>query len=455
MRRRVFVAVVCVALISAGCGADTGTVAPSAGSPPGSTHSPTPHSASPTPRSGSSTPSPGTTVRSPVAPASSESLVTVAGGSLPVDAATILRRVYTLHGATVERPVTVQILSPETIADRLPPRPQFLRRLGVQTQTTDPAPPTGYVRDRQVVYVSETILDSPAETERVLVHEFAHTLQQRERWDEAVADELDSDVYDESLTIRFLIEGHAVVTERRYAERYEVEWTSPWDRRYRQGGPMERFGAGLYALGADYVQQTVTLQNASAVFTDPPADTTTLLRRIDGRSTETARSDSSTPPSGRQLLETVTVGTNGSRWQRQNSTRVGVYVLRQALSTELNATRSLRATTGWETDVLAAYSNDTAVGYVLAVRWRDREHADRFERAARDALAGPGDHNARVLRPTPRATVLLLGPESFRQRVTISTRTGAAHSPSSRILAAATPTSEVATLPAASNSVGS
>lgn len=429
----------CVVL--AGCGAvgyqpehAVATDSPTAGpgtptvssTPTGATEAPTP-SPSPTPlpteTTPASTPTPGATVTpaengSDGTPGSllgpdevAGSRIEVRGGSLPVNATLVYERTAALLETESEGPRQIQLVTvPSGTADP----PEFYRMFGL-TRTSGNGTVAAFVSEPSTVYVNERIADDPVLVEHVLAHEYVHVVQFRERVVDTLGLVFGGGI-DQSTAERAVVEGSATYVQDRYWQRYQREGVRPSvaiTADHRNATGLSRFGFAPYRFGYAYVNASV----------DSPARLNRVYRSMP-RTTEAVLH----PGRGDALVPLdVHIEDGPGEWNRTVApppTRVGELFLRSVLANELGEERAARAADGWGNDTRVSFADrEGQRGHAWVLRWDDAGNATEFAAAFRawaDARAlatgtdrWQGEWAYALDRPTPRITVVRVGPPGF------------------------------------------
>ena len=428
----VVLALLSVAL--AGCTGTPGGQGTTEGLPPAeSTATPTasePVSSTPTPVSTTPTASdsvPGTTTAESTTPTPTptetppdsnpdEARVEVEGKSLPVDADTVLRRVETLTGTSIEAP-TVEVRTgrlpiPNPVEGETVPEVFGLDGWDPGNGTSGRAiPSVGMVE----IYPQN---GTEAEIEHVLAHEFVHIVQFQSDIDaESLA--LQANSTDGQQAYAAMVEGSAVYVSDRYIDRYLNTSRTQFDimaDAYRQAPPGERFFRSRYLFGARYLRATLdSPRNLSGAFRKAPLETETLIHN---------RSDGPQPP-----LDVSFDGQDDrgdfidqSAW---NDTK-GELVVRNVLRSELPRSRAAPGAAGWGTDRFFTVSDtgESGFGTVWALRWENASEADEFAMAFRayaDRHSPTSEYEYRLARIDSATTVVFAGTPSF---VTTATASG-------------------------------
>lgn len=369
-------------------------------------------------------PAPDTTVPPTETPTTD---VQVIGGDLPFEATAVFERVLTLTGERVEGPV-VYVEPPEEMARSIldSRRSGFRAALGVQSPPRDgdatlqlaAYAPT----DGNAVHVNEEILANEASAEVTVAHEFVHTVQFQNGWQESVwAVDPSFDAggisYDRELTYYLVIEGAATVVENEYRRQFAPSTADGEGLRqaYRNASAHQRLNLARYVIGAEYVgARTDSLRDLADVHRHPPESSEQVLHN-------------STDP-----IEHLTVTTTDTgNWTERSRDRQGELFLRVALRTELNRSTAVDAAHGWGEDRRITFERGNRTGTAWTLHWDDTANATEFETAFErylDAKAtrngsvwSQADGNAtyRVAEPNDETTVVLLGDDAFVRAATV------------------------------------
>jgi len=354
--------------------------------------------------------------------------VQVIGGDLPFDATTVFERVLNLTGERVDGPV-VYVESPAAMERSIldSRRSGFRSALGV-----DPPPRNSSERlrlaayapaDGNAVHVNEAILANGTRAEVTVAHEFVHTVQFRNGWQESVWNvdptfDAGGISYDRRLTYYLVIEGAATYVETRYVRQF-VPGMADGDAlaaAYANASAYERLNLARYHLGAEYVDERVDSPAAlETVHRNPPESAEQVLHN-------------STDP-----IESLTVTTTETGdWTERGRDRQGELFLRVALRTELNRSTAVDAAHGWGDDRRITFERGNRTATAWTLHWDDAENATEFEAAFDRYLAAKATRNGsvweqtdgpatyRVVEATDETTVVLLGDETFVRAATVN-----------------------------------
>ena len=340
---------------------------------------------------------------------SEEYSVPVRGEELPVNPNSTFARVQALVGTDVRpQPVTVIDGSSREADAGYYADHSFFDIMGLEATdySTDGASGVTYA-DGQVRITTRNASD--AEVERVLAHEFTHTVQMRS----GMTDELDSVAYtrrttDYAMTRQALVEGGAVYVTDAYAERFQSDTVRQSARvaaEYERGPAGNRYLWAPYYFGYQYVSAAIdSPDELSSVYENHPETTEQLLHG------ETPEAE---PPAELELGG----GATGD-WYRTEADTKGELVTRIVLRSELAKGISTTAAAGWGNDRVFVYDHasrdETALAWAL--RWDSPDEADEAQ-AAFEAYADRRDDGddvaVRVERVTPETLVVFAGDDGF------------------------------------------
>jgi hypothetical protein len=413
-RLRIVVPIVVVVML-AGCGMGGGgstTTAPQESVTPTPTESAT-STASPTP---ADTSTPTTTAGPTATPEPDRPQVRVVNGSLPVDATDTFYRVRELLAAPDARPRTVEVRDLTERKGFAPAGNVYLSTLGFRNASLAPDEPGGLTYASTGKVYLHPADGTPAEVERVLAHEFAHTIQFRTGmlpW----LDRLDQPrlTTDRILARVMLKEGGAVYVADAYTQRHlnDVETQSAViAERFRSGNATEKLFWGWYHYGERYVDGRIDDPNElSTVYDSHPVTTEQVLHGY------TREEEPATP------LRTNTTGNDA--WTYQLNNTYGEYYLRTALSTELAFDTATRAAAGWGNDRVVQFvgAGETNFSWAWVVEMDNATEADELAKplqtyaSRRDAATRTAFRTIRVSADT---LALVMGPSPFVEAVTVS-----------------------------------
>ena len=353
--------------------------------------------------------------------------ITVQNGTLAVDPGLVFARVGTVAGTNVTPPERVRAFDDESDYGNaslggggLPP---FQEAVGLKTGPVPNASDIGLQFAGQTSALGTVVVyaapNATADDARLVVaHEFVHYIQFKQGRSTQLRQRVGSGTTDGSYVVRSLLEGAAVYTTDAYLERYTDNGTrnSPVYRAIAGAlppGHVARYGNSQYVEGAEYVASRV----------DDPADIPRIYRSPPTTSEQVIHNLSADeePP---VPLEASVEPAEG--WREVGTDRLGEAFVRTTLAVGVPQARADRAAAGWGNDRLYVYRTpDRAdASYVWAFAWDDDAEAAEFERALRAYLDARGERRdsrwtldsgltARVLTPTERSTVLVLGNGSF------------------------------------------
>lgn len=353
--------------------------------------------------------------------------VTVQNGTLAVDPGLVFARVQTVAGTNVSPPERVRAFGNESDYGNaslggggLSP---FQEAVGLKTG------PVSNATDLRLQFAGQTsalgtvvVYTGPNATaddvRLVVAHEFLHYVQFEQGRSAQLRQGVDTSTTDGSYVVRSLLEGPAVYTTDAYLRRYTDNGTqnSPIYRAIAEAlpaGHVGRYGNSQYVEGFEYVASRVEdPADLPEVYDSPPTTSEQVIHN------HTADEE---PPVG---LDASVAPAEG--WQEVGTDRLGEAFVRTTLAVGVPQARADRAAAGWGNDQLYVYRapSQRTASYAWAFAWDDTSEAVEFERALRDYLDARGERRdgrwalgggltARVLAPSDRSTVLLLGTESF------------------------------------------
>lgn len=404
---------VALLLVLAGCGAgpsDGTTTAPSETDAPTATDS---SASTDTPATGQTDTPAAATPSDDGTPDGGETAgegIQVRNGTLPFDANRTFTRVQELIGTDVaSRPVEIRNLSewrqglPRIAANPLNDA------LGFENVSVNWSQPTGATRITGYVYLHPGA-GSPAAAERVLAHEFTHTIQYQANmfpWLDRLRTQRIE--LDQAKTYRALQEGGAVYVADAYTERYlDTESNSAFVRsQYEQGGATYRSALAPYLFGKQYVAHVI----------DSPANLTAVYRRYP-RTTEQLLHNYTRSEEPEAALS-VDASAPSESWEPLGNNTLGEMTVRHSLGTELSPDRAATAAAGWGTDHLTVFQSSGAEsrnGWVWLHRWDNASEADDAFAALEEyevARQADGDRDFRTVRISDETTALVFGTEAF------------------------------------------
>lgn len=346
--------------------------------------------------------------------------VTVTNGTLPVNATRTFRRVERLMGKDVDpRPVEVRNLSEWHNSLPNVGAAPINDALGFQNVSVNWSQPSGLTKVTGYVYVSPGE-GTPQTIERVLAHEFTHTVQFRANmfpW----LDELRTSrvTLDEAKTLRSLQEGGAVYVADAYTKRYlDVQTNSAFVRAHLDDSPTHWSALAPYHFGSQYIAHRIdSPTNLSAVYQHRPHTTEQIMHNY---------SRSEEPPASLSVEPNV----SGSTWRYLANNTLGEMTTRGALNTELSRSRAAAAAAGWGTDELTIFARGTTqpqYGWAWVQRWDNSTEADQAAAAFRTYAHrrnASADYRFRFVRVTDATTALVFGDPAFVTNATVAGTTG-------------------------------
>jgi len=382
--------------------------------PPTPTRTPSPApTATPTSVPPTTTPPTDTATPGPEADGVGESARVPVEGALPVNATSVYRRTERLMGVSDEVP-TVQVEN-RTVDPSLGGPGPVGRALGFG-EATGPVTECGTLGSGSAgggtVQVSTTNLTA-ASVELLLVHEYAHVLQDDVRGYENATRSLDA-------TRGAMLEGSAVYVADAYARRYGLTWEgkTPLELRecfYDRAENRVKLLTGQYYFGGDYFAGRLdSAANLEAVFETPPETAEQLVHGL--------------APSAEPAAPLSVSVTESPDWLADRSRQRGEIFVRTWLSTALSDERVDAAATGWGNDTLVPFGHEgdtAAVAWTL--RWDSATDADEFASAVADlapTLESRRDTAIRQVRVAPDTVVVFAGAASFVANATASGTSG-------------------------------
>jgi hypothetical protein len=335
--------------------------------------------------------------------------VPVEGASLPVDADRTFARVQALVGTDVEpQSVTVREGSSRSSSASYYTSQSFFRIMGLDetNYSTNGASGVTY-RNGEVRLTTREASDG--EIERVLAHEFTHTLQMRSGMTESLnRDSTVTRSTDASLVRQALVEGGAVYVTDVYSERFQsptVHQSDVVTAEYESGPDGNRYLWAPYHFGYRYVAATVdSPDELETAYENHPETTEQLIHN-------------STPAEEPAADLELTAGDTGN-WFRTDSDTKGELVTRIVLRSHLSRAQAAAAASGWGNDRLYVYEHSSGgtEGIAWALRWDDASEADEaqaaFEAYAQQRSESSGT-TVQVERVTTETLVVFAGDEQF------------------------------------------
>jgi len=334
-----------------------------------------------------------------------EYAVPVSGEELPVDADLTFARVQALVGTDVEpQPVTVRSGSARSADASYYERQPFFEIMGLADANFSTAGASGVTYTDGEVQIT-TREAPPAEVERVLAHEFTHTIQMRT----SMTADLDSVGYGErttdySMTRRALVEGGAVYVTDVYAERFQnrtVYQSTVVETEYERGPSGNRYLWAPYHFGYRYVDETIDAPaQLETVYEDFPVTTEQVIHGY-GPDEEPAADLGLTDETG--------------DWYRTDADTKGELVTRIVLRDELSQDRAAEAAAGWGNDRVHVYEHERRDrrGIAWAIRMDDAAEATEAVEAFEAYAARQSAADYRVERTTERTLVVFAGDVAF------------------------------------------
>jgi hypothetical protein len=422
LARQVGIAMLVLALVTAGCQAPTAenpTVDGSA-TPSGGPDGEPPANDSKAPTTNMTTPPPD---------------IAVQNGSLRVDPGVVFQRVQALRGTDVAPPARVRVFETSTqLSNRTGGTsaevPRFYRLAGLDAGPVDSSDlevvKNGYVAASGEVgiYVGEnaTVTDE----RMLLAHEFTHYVQTQNDRRGDLGRAIGITTTESNLLRRAVVEGGAIVTADAYlrahdeSDRLNSEWYPEIQAAY-PAGHVGRLLNGRYVHGHAYLAQRVdSPAGLPAVYENPPQTTEQLLHGV---------APEAEPPTPLSVD-----AQSGEEWLPAGTDQFGELFLRYALEGGIGPDRAARAAEGWGNDTLVYYRSTerSATGYVWVLDWDDTENNSEFRAAMNDALDARGTRtdgawaltdasgSARIVDIDEETTAVVFGPAKFVERATLS-----------------------------------
>jgi hypothetical protein len=353
--------------------------------------------------------------------------VTVVNGTLAVDPGLVFARVQTVAGTNVTPPERIRVFGNESDYGNaslggggLPP---FQEAVGLETGPVPNASDVGLQFAGQtsalgtvVVYAGPNATTD--DVRLVVAHEFVHYVQFKQGRSAQLRQRVDTSTTDGSYVVRSLLEGPAVYTTDAYLERYTDNGTqnSPVYRAIAEAlppGHVGRYGNSQYVEGFEYVASRVDdPADIPRVYESPPTTSEQVIHNLTADEEPPVALDAAVEPAG--------------GWREVGTDRLGEAFVRTTLAVGVTQERADRAAAGWGNDRLYVYRTpgQRTASYAWTFAWDDAGEAAEFERALRAYLDARGERragqwaiddglSARVLAPSERSTVLLLGNDSF------------------------------------------
>ena len=248
----------------------------------------------------------------------------------------------------------------------------------LQLYSSRPVPLTGYAaagmaRATNVDVANESAYERIANDsfDVLLVHEFAHTLQEQH-------DVIDrgrlTETTDADLADAMLSEGDATLTAYRYWQRYDAAGGNPLVLRNTTTS-RGHWTLGFYDktryYGAKYLQ-TVPEDRWNAHVRHPPDTTAEVMH----------------PNATWDLPGPAVTAPAPDDWQADRRNRVGELTIRYALRTnDIPYQRAAAASTGWWNDSMRTYDRPNGVAASWSTRWANASDAREFASAWRTMLS--------------------------------------------------------------------
>jgi hypothetical protein len=353
--------------------------------------------------------------------------ITVQSGTLAVDPGLVFSRVQAVAGTSVRPPQRVQAFNdPDAYGNSslggggLPP---FQAAVGLRSGPVENASDLGLQFAGQTSALGTVLVyTSPNATlddvRLVVAHEFVHYIQFREGRSTAVRRQVEAGTTDGAYVVRSMLEGPAVYTTDAYMRRYTDNGTlnSPvYDdiEAVLPRGHVARYGNSQYIEGFEYVAfRADSPADIPGVYENPPVTSEQVIHNLTAKEEPPVQLKLSATPAG--------------DWRAVGTDRLGEAFVRTTLAVGVVQDRADEAAAGWGTDRLTVYRTpgQANASYAWAFAWDDAGEAAEFEAALRDYLDARGERqegqwtiegglSARVLTPSERSTVLLLGQEGF------------------------------------------
>ncbi len=307
---------------------------------------------------------------------------------------TIYRRVETLRGLTAREQVNVSvhgidIVNPETnermqVGDPFD-YPDDAAGMGepqtkaLQLYSSEPVPlrglaAAGMARATAVNVANESAYERIADDsfEILLVHEFAHTLQEQHGLNEHLRTGA-TETTDADLAGMMLSEGDATLTAYRYWQEYDAGGGDPLSLRNRtteRGDWTHGFFDKTRYYGARYLQ-TVPEDHWNGHVAHPP-DTTAEVMHPNTTWDLPGPAVSAPAPAG---------------WTANSRNRVGELTIRYTLRTNgIAYERAATASTGWWNDSMRTFQRPDGIATSWSTRWANERDAREFANAWRAVL---------------------------------------------------------------------
>jgi hypothetical protein len=345
--------------------------------------------------------------------------ITITNGSLPdgVDPNRTFARVQSLLESDV-RPQTVEIRNLSEWRQGLPriAASPLNRALGYENASVNWSQPTGVTRPTTGYVYIHPGNGKAGQTDRVLAHEFVHTIQFRSGMLPWLNDLNQPRVTSDLIVTRLaLVEGGAVFVADAYTDRYlDVRNNSAFvSDLYETRSPAYRNALARYYFGHQYIDRRIdSPSELESAYQNYPQTSEQLLHN------ETRDAE---PPANL----TLSTNTTDSDWQYQTNDTVGELSTRIHLSTELDRQRAADAAAGWGLDELRLYEHvrtQSRYGWAWVHRWDDESEADEARAALRDFASQRRDDSNldfEAVRVSDETTALVFGDQEFVDATTV------------------------------------
>lgn len=333
-------------------------------------------------------------------------------GELPVDVdvSQVYERVQRLLDVDARETVTVRIRERPDPPDDGSAGGSFIEYLGADDTVDGDGRAVAKSGTNVVVYANDSW--SAPETESLLAHELAHTLQEQHGIDDQLGSPGGTSMPD-----RAVVEGAATYAQQAYDRRYlDVEPRD--DGRFNGSEPYRKLNFAQYILGVRYVDDRVDdPSELDEVYENPPETTEQLLHGLEP---------------GTAQPRDLSVAVEAGGYRAETRTTRGELAVNAVLSMELEDERAWAGAAGWGADELVRFRQlpgPDEEGYAWTLRWDSPAEADEFrtaltafldERADRADAADPvdarwsgADHDYRFEPVGDETVVLLVGTDGF------------------------------------------
>lgn len=289
-----------------------------------------------------------------------------------VNGSAVWSRISVECNVTQSRPLTTiqEIESANSISE---PFPRRYRVFGIERAHRWSE--VGGSGSRGSVSVSYTPNASPTAIERVLAHEYGHSIQPVDANERLDRHGLRGGTTDSSIVRDSIREGIAVYVADTYAATYLDGPTQLeiYESRWETWSPGTRLVWAPYYFGGRYVHRTLnSCANIDAVYESPPTTSEQLLHPQAG-------SEQPMP------LNVTMVGTNASLTGQD---RMGELFLRIVLGGEVPEARAAKAAAGWGNDrFITLRTPEGEQAFVWILRWDSSADATQFESVFADYRA--------------------------------------------------------------------